>query len=96
MVESSFVLFNAMLSSTYMAFSDPCCPTLPLMKCVCVGAGNDLAIPCSTKFLPTIEDYTDLSEFTLSPQSPHFRQSLDLISVAYLCKLPREVCMEIF
>ena len=33
---------------------------------VCVGAGNDSAIPCSTKFLPlTIEDYTKLSESAL-------------------------------
>jgi hypothetical protein len=58
-VETSFVLCNALIWPSLILLSDP-----PIDE-VCVGAGNDSAIPCSTKFLPTIEDYTDLSEFTL-------------------------------
>ena len=56
-VETSFVLCNAAL--IWPSLVDP-----PIDE-VCVGAGNDSAIPCSTKFLPTIEDYTKLSESAL-------------------------------
>lgn len=62
------MLCNAMLSCTYKGFSDAVGSLLsdPPNDEVCVGeGGNDSAIPRSTKFLPTIEDYTNLSESAL-------------------------------